>query len=157
MIIILAVSLFLCSPSWAEIYKWTDEKGTIHFTTDSATVPEQFKENVEEKKTEENVYKGNTEEKRSEGNTLRPQEKIDKTRDEYEICRQAARLRERLETARRQYSSFSTRGDVSPNRLQYLSNTVTSAEEQLQKFEEQARKNGIPTDCFNVTKSRGVP
>ena len=37
----------------AEIYKWVDEKGTVHFTEDPATIPERHKEKVESRATEE--------------------------------------------------------------------------------------------------------
>ena len=30
--------LMICKPSHAEIFKWVDEKGTIHFTEDPATI-----------------------------------------------------------------------------------------------------------------------
>jgi hypothetical protein len=28
----------------AEIYKWVDEKGTVHFTEDPSTIPEKYSE-----------------------------------------------------------------------------------------------------------------
>ena len=34
---------------YAEIYKWVDEKGTVHFTEDNSTIPEKYGRQVEEK------------------------------------------------------------------------------------------------------------
>ena len=42
------VSLILFSqPVSAEIYKWTDDKGTVHFTEDPAAIPEKYRDAVE--------------------------------------------------------------------------------------------------------------
>jgi len=35
--------LFSFSISWAETYKWVDEKGTVHFTQDFNSIPERFR------------------------------------------------------------------------------------------------------------------
>ncbi|MFB0506791.1 MAG: DUF4124 domain-containing protein [Thermodesulfobacteriota bacterium] len=37
--------------SYAQVYKWADDSGTIHFTDDPAKVPERYWDRVEEKKT----------------------------------------------------------------------------------------------------------
>jgi hypothetical protein len=137
-LIILPIALLFSSPCWAEIYKWTDEKGIIHFTTDGATVPKQYQQNPENKPTRES--------------TLTSKDKIEnapdgtKTLEAYQFCSQARRLGQRLESARQQYSIYSIRKDVSPSALEYFSKAVLSAEEQLQQFEEKARKDGIPAD-----------
>jgi hypothetical protein len=39
--------LFVFSISWAETYKWVDEKGTVHFTQDSNSIPERFRDQAE--------------------------------------------------------------------------------------------------------------
>src|SRR5512137_2551716 len=49
---ILFLGLFLMTPclSSEEIYRWTDEKGTTHFTDDASTIPEKYRREAEEKK-----------------------------------------------------------------------------------------------------------
>jgi hypothetical protein len=42
-------------PAQAEIYKWIDEKGTVHFTEDTETIPERYRKNVESRTTEEDL------------------------------------------------------------------------------------------------------
>jgi hypothetical protein len=37
----------------AEIFKWIDEKGTVHFTEDPATIPEKYRDKVKSRATEE--------------------------------------------------------------------------------------------------------
>jgi hypothetical protein len=43
--------LLAISPSYAQVYKWVDDSGTVHFTDDPAKVPEDYWDRVEEKKT----------------------------------------------------------------------------------------------------------
>ena len=42
--------LLASSFSYAQVYKWIDDSGTVHFTDDSAKVPDQYWDRVEEKK-----------------------------------------------------------------------------------------------------------
>jgi hypothetical protein len=57
---ILLAILLVATPSSAEFYKWTDEKGVVHFTDDSALVPEKYRLKIkrmglsEDEKREEN-------------------------------------------------------------------------------------------------------
>ncbi len=53
LMIILFGLLFISLPSYAKIYKWVDEKETVHFTEDPATIPEQYKDKVRSRTTEE--------------------------------------------------------------------------------------------------------
>jgi len=41
---LMVVGLMMFKPSHAEIFKWVDEKGTVHFTEDPATIPEKYRE-----------------------------------------------------------------------------------------------------------------
>jgi len=53
------VSLFLnplCSYSEA-VYRWTDEKGTVHFTDDPSKIPEKFSEQAEKIEVSEEMMK----------------------------------------------------------------------------------------------------
>ncbi len=52
----------------AEVYKWVDEKGTIHFTDDNSTVPEKYGQQVERRYLPEDS-KPMTEEKKTESKT----------------------------------------------------------------------------------------
>jgi len=49
LVAILFFGLFLITPylSSEEVYRWTDEKGTIHFTDDFSKVPEKFRREAE--------------------------------------------------------------------------------------------------------------
>lgn len=42
--IFLLISPFIAH---ADVYKWTDEKGTVHFTDDESTIPEKYRQQVE--------------------------------------------------------------------------------------------------------------
>ncbi len=46
---IIALAVFV-PPSYGEMYKWTDEKGAVHFTDDLSTIPEKYREGAELRK-----------------------------------------------------------------------------------------------------------
>ena len=48
---LLTILIALALPASAEMYKWVDEKGTVHFTDDISSIPEKYREEVEERKT----------------------------------------------------------------------------------------------------------
>ena len=47
--LIIVLALFVPS-SYGEMYKWVDEKGTVHFTDDLSTIPEKNREGAETRK-----------------------------------------------------------------------------------------------------------
>jgi len=53
-IVIFSLSLIF-QTAHAEIFKWVDEKGTVHFTEDPATIPEKYWEKVKSRTTEEDL------------------------------------------------------------------------------------------------------
>jgi len=52
-IVVIVVCLAVPCLVSAEIYKWLDVKGTIHFTDDPATIPEKYWDETESRTTEE--------------------------------------------------------------------------------------------------------
>jgi len=50
----LILTVSVC-PVYGEMYKWVDEKGTVHFTDDISSIPEQYREKVEERKTPKEI------------------------------------------------------------------------------------------------------
>jgi len=49
LVIILVLAVIVPS-SYGEMYKWVDEKGTVHFTDDLSNIPEKYRENAETRK-----------------------------------------------------------------------------------------------------------
>lgn len=49
--------IFLSSTSWAEIYKWVDEKGTAHFTENPSTIPEEYRDKAKSRLSDEDSKK----------------------------------------------------------------------------------------------------
>jgi len=45
--------LLLETPCFGQMYKWVDEKGTVHFTDDLSKVPEEYRRDAESRKTTE--------------------------------------------------------------------------------------------------------
>ena len=54
-IIVLFCLFVFCGVGSGEIYKWTDEKGTVHFTEDPSTIPEKYRGSVKSRTTEEDL------------------------------------------------------------------------------------------------------
>jgi Domain of unknown function (DUF4124) len=46
MTLLIILTAFSVSVSYAETYTWTDEQGTVHFTEDQGSVPEKFRNKV---------------------------------------------------------------------------------------------------------------
>jgi len=48
--------LFTATLSYAQVYKWVDEKGIVHFTDDTTQIPEKYRRAIEQREaTEEKV------------------------------------------------------------------------------------------------------
>jgi hypothetical protein len=55
---IILLSIFLYVPSFSgEVYRWMDEKGTIHFTDDSSMIPEQYSDQAKRIEVPEEILK----------------------------------------------------------------------------------------------------
>jgi len=83
----------VCPPDAKEVYKWVDEKGTVHFSEDESSVPERYKEQIEKKYMSEEV-KGTEEKvkvKKEDGKggkgrvAVKEKEKINKDRIEGDV------------------------------------------------------------------------
>ena len=103
------IALFLFSSVHAEIFKWVDDKGTVHFTEDPATIPESYRDRAKGRLTEEDLMsdeeraiskqksEGETKERiRRENNayerSLR-EEQLQKTRREREYIQYGKKIR----------------------------------------------------------------
>jgi clan AA aspartic protease (TIGR02281 family) len=49
-LLVMTVLIGLALPAGAEMYKWVDEKGRVHFTDDPSTIPERYRPNTETRK-----------------------------------------------------------------------------------------------------------
>jgi flagellar biosynthesis GTPase FlhF len=47
--------LLIVTFTYAEIFKWVDEKGTVHFTEDPSTIPEKYRDSIKSRTTEEDL------------------------------------------------------------------------------------------------------
>jgi len=86
MVVLMAILfglLFISHFSYAETYKWVDEKGGVHFTEDPATIPEKYWDKAKSRTTEEDL--------------MTPEEKI-RAKQKYE-----EEIRERLKREKGEY------------------------------------------------------
>ena len=83
-IIVLFCLFVFCGVGSGEIYKWMDEKGTVHFTEDPATIPEKYRGSVKSRTTEEDLM--SPEERMGEKKRLEEEadRRRERTRIEYE-------------------------------------------------------------------------
>ena len=49
-LLLLLAGLAFAAPLYGEMYRWTDEKGTVHFTDDLSRIPEKFRANTESRR-----------------------------------------------------------------------------------------------------------
>jgi hypothetical protein len=95
------ILLPMAYPSEAkEVYKWVDEKGTVHFSEDASSVPERYREQIEKKSMSEEARE--TEEKakgrRQDGKgakapvAVKEKEKIDRNRIEGDVIESVKRV-----------------------------------------------------------------
>jgi len=59
-IILLSISI---PSTYAEMYKWVDDKGTVHFTDDPLTIPEKYREDAETRKPSKEISAPQSKEK----------------------------------------------------------------------------------------------
>ncbi len=64
-LILLCIALLaiLILPGYAEMYKWIDDKGTVHFTDDPSTIPEKYREDAETRKPSKEISTSQPKEK----------------------------------------------------------------------------------------------
>jgi len=60
--------------SYGEMYKWVDEKGTIHFTDDLSSIPEKFRQDAETRKPPKEISTPQPKEKPKSTNSPKPSE-----------------------------------------------------------------------------------
>jgi clan AA aspartic protease (TIGR02281 family) len=58
-------------PSYGEMYKWVDEKGTVHFADDPLAIPEKYRSDAESRKTPKDVPAPKREEKPTSASTAK--------------------------------------------------------------------------------------
>jgi hypothetical protein len=47
-LLILCLSIFIATPVFAQVYKWVDEKGSVHYTDDVTKIPEKYRPRTEQ-------------------------------------------------------------------------------------------------------------
>jgi clan AA aspartic protease (TIGR02281 family) len=53
--LLIALIAGLISPAYGQMYKWVDEKGTVHFADDPSKIPERFRTDAEQRKVPKEV------------------------------------------------------------------------------------------------------
>ncbi len=130
--------LFISQLSHAEIYKWVDEKGTVHFTEDPATIPEKYREKTQSRTTEEDLIplEQRIMQKKREEAELR--ERLKREKNEAEIRRLEEQLKKVLDSAEKgkrnaerrkeEASSAPSPGYIPFERFKYVQKGMTEAE-----------------------------
>jgi chromosome segregation ATPase len=116
---IILILIFLPAPFLfsGEIYHWTDERGTVHFTDDASKVPQEYWDQVESREVDEETLK-------EPQRVKKPESKHDRV-NEY-----LQRIDERIERKRRLEKKISE-----------LEEELRLSEERLRKIEEYEKEN----------------
>jgi clan AA aspartic protease (TIGR02281 family) len=61
--LIIIILVFLVPSSYGEMYKWVDEKGTVHFTDDLSNIPEKYRGDAETRKPSKDIHPPEMEDK----------------------------------------------------------------------------------------------
>jgi hypothetical protein len=61
LIFVIFLFLFITNPGYAQVFKWIDEKGSVHFTDDITKIPEKYRQAIEQIETREEKPETNTE------------------------------------------------------------------------------------------------
>jgi predicted ribosome quality control (RQC) complex YloA/Tae2 family protein len=136
--VIIFFSLLISQFIHAEIYKWVDEKGTVHFTEDPATIPEKYREKTQSRTTEEDLipYEQRIRLKKKEEAELR--ERLKREQNEAEIRRLEERLkkvsesvekeRREAERKREEANRVPSPGYIPFERFKHVTKGMTEAE-----------------------------
>ena len=68
-----------------EIYRWTDEKGVVHFTDDFSNVPAQYQKQIEKREMKEEVYEADKKQTIPEKPSMTLQGKPDQAKQDLDI------------------------------------------------------------------------
>jgi clan AA aspartic protease (TIGR02281 family) len=71
-ILFIVILIVFVSPAYGEMYKWVDEKGTLHFADDLSKVPEKYRPDAEMRKTPQETSSPEIKEKTKEPLTSLP-------------------------------------------------------------------------------------
>jgi hypothetical protein len=115
--IFLAIFLQVPCLSPAEVYRWTDEKGTVHFTDDSSKIPEPYSDRAERIEIREETLK------EAEG-IEKPEERPDRVKDYLENIEKKIEMKKGME-----------------KRISELEDELRSSEEHLKRIEEYERED----------------
>ena len=80
-----------------EIYRWTDESGTIHFTDDPSKIPEQFLDHTERIEVPKEIFKGPEVTSEPEGRSDRVKEYLNDIEKKIEVKRRMEKRISELE------------------------------------------------------------
>ena len=116
---IIFITLFLPAPFLfsGDIYRWTDESGTVHFTDDLSKIPEKFLKEAERREVPEEMLK-ETEKKGS------PEGKSERVKDYLEDLDKKIKVKRRME-----------------KRISELEEELRLSEERVKKIEEYEKEN----------------
>jgi chromosome segregation ATPase len=142
-ILLILLFIFIAEISFAEVYKWVDEKGVVHFTDDLGQIPEKYRKTIEEMGLSEE-----RKEPKTEGESL-PKKKEDTYRDrlgrgeEYwrgrveEWKKKLETLQDSVESLRLRYNDLTEKFNTSKSSAERA--TIRNEREQIKNEMDQFR------------------
>jgi hypothetical protein len=138
LLVVMLGGLLMFKSSHAEIFKWVDEKGTVHFTEDPATIPEKYGEKTQSRTTEEDLapFEQRIMLKKKEEAELRERLKREKNKAEIKrLDEQLKKISEGVEKERREAERKKEEANRAPSpgyipfeKFKYVQKGMTEAE-----------------------------
>ena len=123
--------IFFHNPSSfsGEVYRWIDEKGTVHFTGDASNIPEQYSDHIERIKVPPEIF-------RKEEKVIKPDERSDRVKKYLEDLEKKIEMKRNME-----------------KRISELEEALRFSEERLKSIEEYEKLNYLYYQPFKDPKT----
>lgn len=135
---VMVSGLMMFELSHAEIFKWVDEKGTVHFTEDPATIPEKYREKTESRTMEEDLMSIEQRIRLKQKEEAELRERLKREKNEAEIRRleeQLKKISKSVEKEKREAERKREEADRAPSpgyipfeKFKYVQKGMTEAE-----------------------------
>lgn len=100
-LLIMAVLLFASAGRTGEVLRWVDERGVVHFTDDGASVPEEYREQIERRQLPEERETASGSARETKGAMEEPRDRHGRGEDYW--AKRAKEIKDQLDRAYKEY------------------------------------------------------
>ncbi len=143
LILLTFLFLFITNPGYAQVFKWVDDKGSVHFTDDISKIPEKYRQAIEEieareEKSETKTESGPPEKSQADNDTDRLGRGKEYWQGRVEEWKKKLRsAQERVESLRLKYNQLTEKFNASKSSVQRA--TLRNERDQIKAQIDQSR------------------